>query len=113
MRRQDKLKVIAEANQRLERSYLKGKGLVNEAWAYDEKYFPQLKGTEIVNDNDIPEKYPKKGDKVNLKNGKNGEVEFVFKNSSNNQVMYGLIMYASPDGGGKHRNVVSLDDIKV
>ena len=31
MRRQDKLKVITEANQRLEKNYLKGKGLVNEA----------------------------------------------------------------------------------
>ena len=31
MRRQDKLKMIAEANQRLERNYLKNKGLLNEA----------------------------------------------------------------------------------
>ena len=112
MRRQDKLKVIAEANQRLEKNYLKNKGLINEVWAYDEKYFPQLKGTEIVSDNMIPEKYPKKGDKVNLKDGKSGEVEYVFKNNSNNQVMYGLVMFASPDGGGKYRNVVSLNDIK-
>jgi len=39
MRRQDKLKVIMEANQRLEASYLNGKGLVNEALNKELKEF--------------------------------------------------------------------------
>jgi hypothetical protein len=51
MRKKDKYKVILEANQKLEEKYLKDKGLVNKSWVYDEKYFPQLKDTEIVNDN--------------------------------------------------------------
>jgi hypothetical protein len=110
MRRQDKLKVIMEANQRLEESYLNGKGLINEAYAWSEQYFPELKGTINVSDNMVPNEYPKKGDKVNLNDGKTGDVEAIFKNESNNQVLYGLVMYA--DGGGKFRKLVPLSDIK-
>lgn len=102
MRRQDKLKVIAEANQRLEKSYLKDKGLINEALNKELKDFGP----------DLQKKLTSLGFKVELRINKDVQELFQQVVNSNPKDMLALINYYNYSGSELLNVTVNKDNTK-
>lgn len=102
MRRQDKYKVIMEANQRLEKNYLKYKGLVNEALNKELKEFGP----------DLQKKLTSLGFKVELKINQNVHELFQQVVNSNPKDMLALINYYNYSGSELLNVTVHKDNAK-
>jgi hypothetical protein len=102
MRRQDKLKVIMEANQRLEVSYLNGKGLVNEALNKELKEFGPYLEKKLIS----------LGFKVKLKINQDVHTEHQEVVNSNPKEMLALINYYNYSGSELLNVTVHKDNAK-